>query len=223
MSKNTYSNRLQPLLRLGKLKRTQQRIDYAARFKLTNEDELELLLMAEDRDLNFRKPQDPAVWAPIHAVRALAQVGTINMIEPLFDLLDVASNEDDDWMAIEIPRTLATLGKAAFTPVEGFLVDISRDEWARNQLACFYSECYDQHPALRGALIDNARKLLADFNRHDPIFNGFLVSELMHLHAVEALPTIRMAFNGKAVETDICGEYEDVEANIHHNSKLANS
>jgi len=212
MNKTTYTEKLQPLLKLGDLRNVREWADYAGRFGLTAEDEPELLRMVEDEDLTDRKPNDPAVWAPIHALRALSQVGTERMIEPLLNLLDDAG--DDDWLCEDIPHVLGALGKPALAPVEAFLPDQERDESARFFLVEFYQACHTRHPGLRSDLVNSARSLLADFDQNSSELNGFLVSALLHLRATEALTTIRLAYLSQSVDEMICGDYEEVRAAI---------
>ena len=49
---------------------------------------------------------------------------------------------------------------------------------------------------------------------NDPGFNGFLLSELLHLRAVEALPVIRRAFEQDAIDEMITGAWGEVLAEL---------
>lgn len=166
MTEPTYSERLQPILKLGMPTRGFDWMDYEKEFSLTSADEPELLRMAQDEDLHQLNHKNPAVFAPLHAIRALKQVGTEAMFVPLVELLE--QDEDDDWIAVDIPRTLAKLGKAILPEVELFLHDVANNEWARHSLTSFYTDCYEQHPDLQAVLADRARTLLADFDHFCP-------------------------------------------------------
>lgn len=214
MTKHTYSKKLQPLLNLGEPTPGRHWEDYAARFDLTAEDEPELLRMAQDDELNQLTSKNPAVYAPVHAVRALGQVGSIAMVEPLLELLEAFG--DDDWLSSDIPQTLAALGTAILPQVEQFLRDVSKSEWARCSLTAYYTEGALRFPNKREVLADSARSVLSDFDRFDNEFNGILISELMHLHARHALPTIRLAFLSNKVADDICGDYDEVRYRIEN-------
>ncbi|WP_309386434.1 hypothetical protein [Cerasicoccus frondis] len=208
----TYSDKLKPLLKLGAPTRGPQWLDYAKQFGLTTADEAELLRMAQDKDLNQLKSKNRAVFAPLHAIRALKQVGTEAIVTPLIQILE--AYEDDDWVSVDIPRTLAKLGKSVIPEIEQYLRNVSNSESARFSLASFYTACDEQHPHLRSTLTNSAHSLISDFDRFEPEFNAFIICELMRLHAISSLPAIRLACLSKQVEEIICGDYADIKAHI---------
>jgi hypothetical protein len=64
--------------------------DYAAEFGLECEHIAELSRLACDTALNGGDPDSRAVWAPLHAWRALGQLQAEESVAPLLDFLTTA-------------------------------------------------------------------------------------------------------------------------------------
>ena len=74
------------------------------------EDLIQLLI---DPVLHGAPTESNEVWAPLHAWRALGQLGDSRAIEPLIHAFDTLC--DDDWAAEELPVVLGMLGERAST------------------------------------------------------------------------------------------------------------
>src|SRR6266568_3085831 len=74
--------------------------DYLA-LGLISEHIPELLRMVTDKELlDTDAEEDPAGWAPVHAMRALGQLRDISALEPLLAASDLLLNDDEglgDW------------------------------------------------------------------------------------------------------------------------------
>ena len=55
---------------------------------------------------------------------------------------------------------------------------------------------------------------LEKFRDNNPIFNGFLISNLVDLQAVETINLIEQAFKANHVDTSIMGDWEDVQVEL---------
>ena len=64
--------------------------------------------MVLDEDLNWREEDDPAVWAPIHAMRILALIGPAEAAEPLLECMEW----EEDWYE-ELANVYGRIGPAA--------------------------------------------------------------------------------------------------------------
>jgi hypothetical protein len=68
------------------------------------------------RDVALNASSNPAEhWAPLHAWRALAQLGTIELVEPLIELH--AELGGDDYLFQDLPGAMAHVGRAALPPL----------------------------------------------------------------------------------------------------------
>ena len=65
-----------------------------------------LVEMATDRRLHEAETGSPEVWAPLHAIRLLGELGAPEAVEPLLPLFAW----DDDWLAEALPKPAITGG-----------------------------------------------------------------------------------------------------------------
>ena len=118
-----YPTALAGLLSLGK---PDDGIDYSAwteRFGWHVPDLIEMVL---DDDLNSREEDDPAVWAPIHAMRILALIGPADAAEPLLECMEW----DEDWFE-ELAGVYGRIGPAAIPLLRGYIYDSEHTTFAR--------------------------------------------------------------------------------------------
>jgi hypothetical protein len=73
--------------------------------------------------LHTAEAENPAVWAPAHAWRALGQLRAVEAVAPLLELLRVRA--DADWVDIELPHVFGLIGPGAIPHVTDFLADRS--------------------------------------------------------------------------------------------------
>jgi len=72
------------------------------------------------------------------------------------------------------------------------------------------------HPASREAAVAAVTRLLENFAEpgREPALNGFLVSDLVQLDAVEAVPLMQRAFAAGVVEEDVIGDWQAVQVEL---------
>jgi hypothetical protein len=85
----------------------------------------DLVRMATDQRLHMADTDSAAVWAPLHAWRALAQLGATDAAEPLLRLAE--RFPEDDWVAEDLPVVLSMLGSDILTVLTRFVGDGSID------------------------------------------------------------------------------------------------
>jgi hypothetical protein len=208
---STYTDPVRRLLGLG-----QREIvpgdtwaDYRAEFGFTAADIPQLIALATDKRPNGLAGDDPAVWGPLHAWRALGQLEAAEAIEPLLE--SQAGPDCDDWAAEDLPEIFALIGPPAIPPLERALQNPRRLHFAADSamaglrdIAQRYADCRDRCVAILAGVLD------AD---HDstPEINASAVSNLLDLHAVEAIAAIRAAFGRNEVDLSVAGDIEDVE------------
>ncbi len=174
----------------------------------------ELIRMALDDDLHWSDPESDAVWAPIHAWRALGQLRAEEAVEPLLQLLPWIDNYDYDWIAAELPVVFGLIGAPAIPPLADYLADDERGLWERVAAAYGLAEIGQRHPETRADCVAALMATLERFDELDPDLNGLVVSYLVDLNAVEAAPLIERAFDAGRVALDIMGDWMDVQAEL---------
>jgi hypothetical protein len=208
------ASRVNQLLRLGEP--PEEGHDYAA-LGISLEAVPELIRMATDPALNEGPPDSPIVWAPVHAWRALGQLRVSGAVEPLLALFRRIDDEQDDWVATDLPVELAQIGGAAVGPVSNYLADTAHGEWARVAAAETLGHIGETHPEWRAECVARLQDQLEKFGEQPEMVNTFLIFALYDLRAVEAMPLIRRAFASGRVDESAVGDAEDVE--IHFGLK----
>jgi HEAT repeat protein len=210
-----YQPPVSELLKLGDVRGTVKWHDYLA-LGLGPEAVPELIRMAGDAALHEADGESTEVWAPVHAWRALGQLRAEAAVEPLLGLLHRIDDEDDDAVGEEVPKVLGMLGPAALVPAADYLIDPKHGLYARVAASQAVKEIGQRFPEAREAAVANLMRALARFGElgRDETLNGFLVSDLMDLKAVEAAGLMERAFVADAVDTMITGEWKQVAAEL---------
>jgi hypothetical protein len=184
--------------------------DYAATYGLRSEHGTQLIRLACDAALYGSDPDGTAIWAPIHAWRALGQLRAAASVPPLLTVLKSAGL-DEDWTHTELPVVFGLIGSAAIPPVAAFISDQSQSTFPAATAIMGVKEIARRHPECRGECIGLLERTLERDGHTDPGLKGFAVSALMDLQAVEAIKVMRGAFRRKSVDLSIAGDIEDVE------------
>jgi hypothetical protein len=176
----------------------------------------DLIRLATDEYLhNEADPESPDVYAPIHAWRALGQLRAEAAIEPLLSLLHRIDDDDDDWAGEDLPHAFGLIGEAALSPLAEYVLNADSPVYAKiaaqegiKEVALAYPEtrarCVElltemmNRESFPGIEAEDARTLL-----------GFVLSSLLKLKAIEALPEIQTAFEKDWIDISITGDFED--------------
>lgn len=181
--------------------------DYLA-LGLTRAHILELMHMVSDDALHEADIETPQFWAPLHAWRALGQLGAVEVFVPLFDLLERMS---DDWLIQEIPEVAATIGPDAIPACAAYLIDNTKDEMDRGVAASCLEMIGSKHPDSRASCVEILHRQLSAYGESDRALNAMVIGNLCDLNAVETIETIRAAFAADTVDIAFMGDIEDVE------------
>src|SRR5258708_15947813 len=140
--------------------------------------------MATDPALNKAHSESLEVWAPIHALRALGQLHDETAIEPLIPLLDEV--DDDDALFEELPDVFAAFGPVAISALSAYLDNLTHTSFARVVTAgSALAQIVQKHPETRQMVVEQLTKELTRLDRNYAAINGFVVSDLVELHATE--------------------------------------
>ncbi|MBI1176873.1 DUF1186 domain-containing protein [bacterium] len=208
-----YPSPLLRLLTLGQPKPAQTRFDCET-FGITHEHVPDLIRMLGDGQLNDAPGDSDWVWGPLYAWRALGELRAEPAIAPLLDLLARIDQNDDDWVGEEVPRILAQIGPSALAPAKDYLANPAHGEWARVAAARSLGMIGQNHPETRDACVITLRTQLAAHADQSGTLNAMLVSALLDLKAVEALPDMESAFAADHVDETVVGDFEDVEIEL---------
>jgi hypothetical protein len=182
--------------------------DYAREFGLRREHIPELIRLACDADLNWGDPDSREVWAPVHAWRALGQLRAEASVAPLLAFLKTA--EGDEAVGQDFPMVFGMIGSAAIPHIAGFLSDRSNSRFSVCTAIEGLKEIAGRHPVCRAECVAILARTL-ERAETDQVINGFAISALIDLAAVEVIDTMREAFRREAVDISIAGDAEDVE------------
>ncbi len=183
--------------------------DYVANFGLAREHVAALACMVCDAALNRANTDSSEVWAPMHAWRALGQLGVQEAVAPLLGFL--RTSENDEAVSQELPVVFGMIGPAAVPQIAAFLSDGSNPTSPVATAMAGLREIVARHPECRNECVGILARVLEPHAASDPVVNGFAVWTLIDLAAVEAIDVIRDAFRRRAVDLSLVGDEEDVE------------
>ncbi|MEJ2559137.1 MAG: DUF1186 domain-containing protein [Anaerolineae bacterium] len=173
----------------------------------------DLIRMALDDDLNYREQDDPAGWAPLHAMQILGALGAVEAAEPLTQCLEWNS----DWYAEALPDVYAGIGPAAVPVLQAYLEDTTHDVWGRIHASHALAAVAQAHPEARDILvrymIDYLDRPTADDSAEEERLTTFVITDLADLEAHEAYPAIKRAYDEDRVDLSVIG-LEDVEVDF---------
>jgi hypothetical protein len=183
--------------------------DYAVEFGLRREHIGELSRLACDTALNGGNADSREVWAPLHAWRALGQLQAEAAVAPLLAFLKTAKG--DQAVGEEFPKVFGMIGPPAIPHIAKFLSDRSNPTFPVTTAIEGLKEIAERHPDCRIECVGILARMLEQHADTDGSINGFVVSALIDLAAVEVIDTMREAFRRSSVDISIAGDEEDVE------------
>lgn len=172
----------------------------------------DLIQLATDPELHWADSESLEVWSSLHAWRALGQLRAEEAIEPLLNLFHEL--EEDDWVGEELPRVYGMIGAEAIPALTVYLADTSRNSFTRISAAQALSEIAMSHAEAREACVAALTRQLEIFGKNDRELNGFLISYLVDMQAVEAAPLMQRVFAARRVDKMVVGDWEDVQVGL---------
>jgi hypothetical protein len=183
-----------------------------------------LIEMATDEELHNAESERPEVWAPLHAIQLLGELGATEAIAPLLPFFD---RVNDDYLAQTLPDAFGGIGAPAVVALRALLFDRSKDVWARIRVAESLGKIGQRHPETRSEVVSTLVARLDPVQSRvpaDELLNGFVISELLDLKAVEAAPAICQAFDEDRVDTSVVDlDHALEELNLPHRTRSQQS
>jgi len=200
------------LYELGEARRTRQDWSDYNQYGFGPEDIEDLLELVTDLSLHNAPGESNEVWVPLHAWRALGQLGDSRAIEPLIGMFDTLC--DDDWASEELPLVLGMIGNNAIGPLTDFLDDDSHAEFARMIAIGALEEIAKRDPSTRSDVVTIITDYLEHPDRNARGLNGSAVGALITLEARESIGSLRRLYRSGDVDLFACGDIEDVEIEL---------
>lgn len=215
---------LEPLLRFGDDETLRERPegwrDYITELGLTHGDVPALLtvlaewvrIVATESDVD--ESPDPTWCAPIHAWRALGQLGAVEAVGPMLAMADRLDEGGDDWSLEDWRHVYGLIGPAALAALATFAADGSHREFARVMAADGMTEIGEQHSAARQAVVSALSEQLSRHEEGAPIVNASLAGGLLKLKAVESAEVIERAFAADVIDESMYGCWGDFRRDL---------
>lgn len=156
----------------------------------------------------------PESYAPIHAWRALGQLKAEQAIPHLVKLVIWNEGENADWIMEDIPVVMGMIGPVSIPPLHENLTDPHKLTWASVTFAHCLAEIGTQHSESRASCIVALQAGLEQYEENDETVNGFIISFLAELKAVESAPLVERAYQADMVDISVIGDYEDFQIEI---------
>jgi hypothetical protein len=151
------------------------------------------------------------VSAPIHAWRALGQLKATEAIPALIKLIIQNEELENDWIMEEIPEVMGMIGPVCIPTLQEYLLNPERLIWASVTAGHCLSEIGKQNPESRSDCVAALQAGLENYAKNDETINGFLISYLADLGAVEAAPLVERAYQADMVDLSIMGDFEEYQ------------
>jgi hypothetical protein len=212
MSSAKYTNPLNQLLQLGNPEAIPDWSVYV-QLGITAAQIDDLSQMAVDLDL-FKSEEDFEFWAPIHAWRALANLGGPAAIVALMNAFHQLSDDEDfwDWVGEELPAAIGRMGMSALPALAQSLADAALTDYTRENVVNGIIEVYKQHSDTRDECVAILTQQLTQFMVNQPSLNGHLATALaVDFTAVESAGVIEQAYQADRVDEILMGDWDDAQ------------
>ena len=170
------------------------------------------IFMPEDVDADIQDA--PEIYAPIHAWRALGQLKAEEAIPTLMELTILNDDLDIDWVMEEIPSVMTLIGPACIPPLQEYLLNPKKLEWASATCSSALEKMGLEHPESRADCVKALEGALENYADNDHGINGSIIASLTDLNAAESAPIIKRAFDANVVDLMIMGDYEDYQIEV---------
>jgi hypothetical protein len=178
----------------------------------------ELIRLVEDHALRWESPEDEsAIYAPVHAWRALGLLKAVTAVPALMGLLQglETDTEWDDWASEELPEVFGMLGPAIIPTLADYLVKPHKENfWGAVTALNGLVEIAELYPESRPECIQAISRLLDNYLENDAELNGLIISDLADLNASEAAPLVERAFASGNVDESIMGDWEEYQVAV---------
>lgn len=162
-----------------------------------------LLELATNTQLLHEEP--PECYAPIHALRLLGEVGTVEMIEPLLRQLPVDLDYEEErlpqaWVE-ELPQIIGRLGAPAIEPLWAIAKDAAWINAARSTALIALTYITAAEPETRDAIVASLREQLSSTD--DKAFASHIVVALANLGVKDLYAEVMALYRAGKIDQSI--------------------
>ncbi|MEA4907223.1 MAG: hypothetical protein GYA17_11985 [Chloroflexi bacterium] len=218
MTKISYTYPVAGLLSAGDPRQMDEWPEYPAEYGLSAADVPELVRMATDEAFDRVGLGSVEAWAPLHAWRALGQLGAAQAVPALTGLFERVDRGDEDdsweWVLEDLPESLALIGAGAIPALADYLADGSHSVWARVTAVDALERIGLTHPVTRLDCVAAILPVLERYAGQDRTLNSEMIATLAMLKAVEAAGLVQRVYQAGAVDESILGDWEDFQVDV---------
>jgi hypothetical protein len=156
----------------------------------------------------YRSEKARHMWSVVHAWRVLAQLKAIEAVEPLLGMLELLPDVD---YANDLEEVFSAIGVEALPLLEKYIQQPHEDEFKALTAVDLVTALGETYPEARAEAIRIITGKLSRFTENTLEINGLVIGNLLDLEAIEAIDTIRAAFQAKRVDPSLVGNLGDVE------------
>ena len=155
--------------------RAEGELDYVAELGLTAEQVPGLIRIARQwLDAYGDEERDEAeLWAPVHACRALGQLGAVEAVEPLLGMMDGLDEVEDEWYLKEFADVFGLIGPDASEALQRYMADPSHGDYPREAAGNGLTRMAKRRPECRAVAVAAIGKALADYEENNITLNAF--------------------------------------------------
>ncbi|RMH73266.1 MAG: PBS lyase [Cyanobacteria bacterium J007] len=142
----------------------------------------------------------------------LGQLRSPSAVEPLIKLFKLY--DDWDWFDEEIIDVFHLIGPAAIPELSAYFSNDDNEIYNRILVANTLQKIGNTYPESRERCIEILIEELKFYKKNDIELNGFLVSFLLDLKAVQAAELIERVFAEDRIFESICGDWDRVQVEL---------
>lgn len=180
--------------------------NYVEHYQLGEMEVIELINIAAGTGVDWSDANQKE--APVHAVRALGQLGDSaadHFIVTLLDHVEYKTLTDSVLVA------LAMMGPRSLKALEHYFDFPDTSIGGQIVAADGFSIFAQYHPQHRDQCVQFLTQMLAEYETQEPGANASLVANLVKLRATESLGVIEQAFQQGWVEVGICDSWANIQ------------
>ena len=201
-----YPEALHPFLKLG-----DEYDGMYTEFGIGREYIPDLILMATDTRLLQYNTDSPPLYAPVHAIRRLAQLHPKEAVEPLVAILETGH----PFMVLrELPGAMGEFGTEAIAPLRVYLSDPTREDYVRSLAAVTLLAVGNaQSPEIYALCETLVIQQLEKYEENSPLLNAFLINHLIGAEA-DAEALFERVFAAGRVDEEVTGTWQEVQVKL---------
>jgi uncharacterized protein len=196
---------------LGEIKPDDNWLNYASLgIKPSHVDQLITLIeQADDGDPDVEKPD---TWTGLHAMRAIAQLKSLEATQKILDLS--LKKQNAFWFDEELHNVIAELGTPHLPWMLKNLSNEALDPLFRGGFAEAISTISKRDKSCHDTLKSELIQFLDNNVSSSRFLNAFVINILVEINATDAIESIRKAFEVGKVDITFNGDLEDLEIEL---------